>query len=504
MSNLNNDFYEKGINLHINSWEKHWDNAEIVIYGDKYAQKSVNYALYHLISSGEFSGNFTSIPARNLSGESYQGHIFWDTEIYMLPFYIFTEPDVARSLLMYRYNALDGAKINAIEQDFEGASFAWESTDSGLEMAPTEAISPFGHVINIFTSEYEHHISPDIAYAVWQYWTVTQDKDFMLDYGSEIIFETARFCKSLLSQGEDGLYHIYEVIGPDEYHELIHDNAYTNIMVRYNLEIAVKLFEWLKKNHKSSLENLKNKISLVEAEIKNWTEIKDKIFISNISDKNIYEQFNGFFDLEYIDVKSYENRTAPMDVILGREKTKKSQVIKQPDVLMFLFLLANQFPQDVIRANYDYYEPRTGHGSSLSPGIHSLLAARLDKSEEAYHYFKQSTEVDLYNGMGNASGGIHMANMGSIWMAVVMGFAGMYICDRGLIFDPHLPENWEKLEFPIIWRSQRVSVTLKKEEMVFDIKGDQKVNISAGFNNWKELKPNKRYLASKLEKWCWK
>ncbi|OGI23424.1 MAG: hypothetical protein A2287_02520 [Candidatus Melainabacteria bacterium RIFOXYA12_FULL_32_12] len=498
------NFYVSVQESHIQSWDKHWDNINLTISGDSHSQKCVNFAIYHLINSGKYSGNYTSIPARNLSGEAYKGHIFWDTEIYMLPFFTFTDPSVAKDLLMYRYNTLPGARKNAKNEGVKGASFAWESTDSGIEEAPTEAISPFGQVINIYTSEYENHISPDIAYAIWQYWQVTGDDEFLVNYGSEIVFETARFCESLLSENEDGYYHIYDVVGPDEYHELVDDNAYTNIIVQNNFDIALKLSKLLNNQYKDEYEKLKKKISLQDKELELWSGIKDKIYINFDPESKLYEQFAGYFDLEYINVKDYKDRTTPMDVILGRERTRNSQVIKQPDVLMFLYLLADKFPQDIVEANYDFYEPRTGHGSSLSPSIYSAVAARLGKIDQAYNYFKQAAEVDLYNNMGNASGGIHMAAMGGVWQAIVMGFAGMYIYDEGLMLDPHLPDHWENLEFSIYWHGQKVNLQINKDKIILEIIGDKKVNISVGFDNWRELDPNNTYSAHKVHKWCWR
>ena len=499
------DLYTSFQESHIQCWNNHWNNANLIITGDSHAQKCINFAMYHLINSGKYSGNYISIPARNLSGEAYKGHIFWDTEIYMLPFFILTYPQIARQLLMYRYNTLLGARKNAELEGYKGASFAWESTDNGLEVAPTEVISPFGEIINIFTSEYEHHISPDIAYAIWQYWQVTGDDDFLINFGSEIIFETARFCESLLEQAEDGYYHMYNLVGPDEYHELVDDNAYTNIIVQYNFEIALKSAELMKTKYKDKYEKLQETIRLEDKELEFWSEIKDKIYIKQDPETKVYEQFTGYFDLEFINIHEYdENRITPMDVILGRERTRESQVIKQPDVIMFLYLIANKFSKETIEANYDFYEPRTGHGSSLSPSIHSIVAARLGKMDQAYKYFKQAAEIDLYNNMGNASGGIHMAAMGGLWQAIVMGFGGMYIYDQGLMFDPHVPDQWEGLEFSVYWHKQKVNLKIKKEEITIEITGNKAVNLSIGPDNWKKLEPDNKYSAYKTHKWFWR
>lgn len=500
---VSESFFQSRYDAHVQRWEERWKESGIIITGNEKAQLWVNFALYHLINAGEFSGNQTSIGARGLTGTSYQGHVFWDTEMYLLPFYLFTAPEVAKALLLYRYNTLDGARENARREGHKGSCFAWESTDSGLEMSPVERISPYGQIIPNFTSFYEIHITPDIAYAVWQHWIVTQDIDFLLNYGAEIILEAARFCEFFFRREADGLYHIKDVVGPDEYHERIDDNAYTNFMAGHNLDIALKVIEMLNENYLDGLLKVKSKINLQEEEIEKWKEIKNKIYSGYDPETKIYEQFKGYFDLEYIDLKSYEPRKAPMDMLLG-ERTKRTQVAKQADVLMLQFLLLEKFSKEVIEANYNYYEPRTSHGSSLSPSIHSAVAARLGKSEEAYKYFIKNAEIDLNDNFGNAAGGIHIASIGGTWMSVVMGFAGMYIYEEGLLFEPHLPEGWGKVEIPIQWRNQKINIQLEKNEIKFEITGNKSVNISIGQQNWKSLMPGNTYPGYRESDHLWK
>ncbi len=438
---------------HEEKWEKRWGESSIIIRGNDYDQKLVNFATYHLINSGEFSGNDCSIPARNLSGVAYKGHVFWDTEMYLLPFYILTCPEIAKALLMYRYNTLEGARQNAKNEGFKGASYAWESTDNGLEAAPVAAILPNGEVIPILSGKYENHISPDIAYTVWKYWEATGDDDFLLNYGAEIIFETARFCESLLTEEDDGLYHINSVIGPDEYHEMIDDNAYTNYLVMNNFDVAIKT---------------KGKLNIDDEEKNDWKNYRDKIYSGFNPKTGLYEQFKGFYNLEYIDIEEYEPRTAPMDVILGREKTAKTQVIKQPDVLMFMFLFGEQFSKEDLAVNYDFYEKRCGHGSSLSPGIHSIIAARCGKNDDAYRYFLKNAKIDIGDEFGNATGGIHIGSLGAVWMSVVMGFAGLCFDESGFRLKPDLPEEWDCIEFSIYWRGERKNIYADRENFLIN------------------------------------
>jgi len=504
LSKLNENLYTKSLQHHVKAWITRWKESHVVVYGDSDAQRWINFALYHLITSGEFSGNYSSIPARTLTGEAYKGHIFWDTEMYLVPFFIFTKPLIAKALLLYRYNTLSGALENAKKEGYRGACYAWESTDTGIEMAPPFASLPDGQIIRIFSGKYENHISSDIAYAAWQYWIITHDEEFLLNHGAEIIFQTARFSRSLMIQGSDEYYHINNVVGPDEYHPLVDDNAYTNLMVQFNLETALKIVDILKNNYISQYEIICKKINLTDAEIEDWSKTNDRIYLSVNNETNIYEQFKGYFDLEFVNLKDYEPRIAPMDIILGRDKIENTQIIKQADVVMFLFLLANKFSREVIETNYNYYDIRTGHGSSLSPGIYSLVAARLGKTETAYRYFKQNATIDLDNNMGNASLGIHIASMGATWMTVTMGFGGMYIYERGLMFDPHLPDQWDELEFTVNWRKQIIQVQITKTEISFNISGTENIFISAGVDNWKSLSPEIRYTAYLKQKWHWK
>jgi kojibiose phosphorylase len=504
LSKLEGDIYTKCWQPHITTWVNLWKDVHIVVSDDTESQRLINFALYHLITSGEFSGNFSSIPARTLTGEAYKGHIFWDTEMYLLPFYIFNRPEIAKALLLYRYNTLPGALENARKENYKGACYAWESTDSGLEMAPSQVILPDEQVIKIYSGKYENHISPDIAYMAWQYWLATHDEEFLVNHGAEMIFQTVRFCRSLLIYGDDKYYHINQVIGPDEYHELVNDNTYMNLMVQYNFEIAIKIIQILKSNFSSQYEILYKKLGLSDEEIKDWLDIKDKIFIGYNPNTKLYEQFKGYFDLEYVDLQQFEPRTAPMDLVLGREKIRKTQIIKQADVIMFLFLLANSISADVVETNYNYYEPRTSHGSSLSPGIHSIVAARLGKTEDAFKYFKQNAGIDLNNKMGNASGGIHIASMGAAWMSIVMGFAGMQVFEQGLLFDPKLPEEWNRLEFSIKWRKNKVNIEITNKTVKFLITGKEPIFISLGDKNWQNLYPKVPYMGYFDQKWKWK
>lgn len=466
------------IDAHITEWKRLWDQSYIEICGNKDAQRWVNFTIYHLLIAGRYSGEKYSISARSFTGTSYKGHIFWDTEIYLLPFYLYTNPSIAKNLLMYRYNTLDGARKNAKMEGREGACYAWESTDDGIEATPLNVLTPSGEVITIYSGLYENHISSDIAYAVWNYYCATDDLDFLLRYGAEIIFETAKFCVSLCEKKEDGLYHIDRVEGPDEYHELVDDNTFTNVMTRHNFRIAIKAKDILAEYYPHELDLLLDKIDLNREVFPDWDEISTNIYISQDSLTQVFEQFNGYFKLENIDLEQFEPRTVAMDILLGREKTTNSQVIKQPDVLMFLFLLKTQFTKEELLANYEYYEPKTGHGSSLSPSIHSILASWLGKKDEAYSYFQKNAGIDLGPELGTAASGIHIAAHGGVWMSVVFGFAGVWFSDDILNISPSLPKEIGSLNFSLTWKRQVINFNLNHSMVRIENTGDKPVKAS--------------------------
>jgi len=489
---------EQVLHEHERAWAERWDRADVKVEGPVDDQRALRFALYHLISSANPEDEHVSIGARGLTGESYKGHVFWDTEIFMLPFFIFTHPPSARALLMYRYHTLDGARHKAARLGYRGALYAWESADTGEEVTPPTVIGPDGTVIPILCGVQEQHISADVAYAVWQYWQATLDESFLLEAGAEIILETARFWSSRARLEADGRYHINEVIGPDEYHEGVDDNAYTNVMAQWNIERGLEVADLLRQRWPGRWRDLATQLKLEEPELAEWSKVKDGLVTNLDPETGLIEQFRGFFGLEYVDIKALEPRTVPVDIVLGRERTRASQVVKQADVVMLIYLLWDRFPPSVREANFRYYEPRTGHGSSLSPAVHAAVAARLGDTELAAAFFRQTAEIDLANNMGNASGGVHMAAQGGLWQAAVMGFAGMHMHEDRLDFDPHLPAAWKSLEFPLQWRGRQFRVRIAREPQTVEVllEQGQPMLVSVQEGSPFVLQPGIRYLCT--------
>ncbi len=490
---------------HICRWDGLWRQTDIVVEGDSFAQKALRFAVYHLSSAANPETDRASIGARALTGPGYKGHVFWDTEIYMFPFFVLTQPEAARALLMYRYRTLPAARLNARKLGYRGALYAWESADTGEETTPAFALAADGTVIPILTGQLEAHISADIAYAVWQYWQATGDDEFFRRAGAEILVETARFWASRCRRGPDGLYHIYRVIGPDEYHEAVDDNAYTNVMAQWNLERAAEAVYILQQRWPEDWRRLFKELNLDFAEPQEWAQIAARMYTGFDPKTGLFEQFRGYFGLEEIDLSAYRDRKVPMDVLLGAERVRRSKVIKQPDVVLLIYLLWDRFPPEVRRANFDYYERWTGHGSSLSLPIHAAVAARLGYTEKALAYFRQAAEVDLADRMGNVAAGVHAGALGGLWQAAAFGFLGLRLTSGGLAFAPKLPAAWTRLETSLRWLGRRLDLTAGREPRRLRVRLEGQDPVDVPLKPWEELllTPGGRYLLGRTDGISW-
>jgi kojibiose phosphorylase len=417
----------------------------------------------------------------------------------MVPFYTFTHPASARALLMYRYHTLPGARKKAQEYNCRGAMYPWESADTGEETTPRFVIGPDGKVINVLNGEMEIHITADVAYAVWQYWQATGDDEFFRQAGAEIMLETARLWATRGQMEEDGFYHIRHVIGPDEYHEDVDDSAFTNLMANWNMKRAAETAEVMRRRWPERWRDLAGRLAISAEEVASWLRLADAIYTGFDPKTGLFEQFRGYYGKEPVDLKAYEPRHTAMDVILGHERIQATNVVKQADVVMAMYLLWDQFSPEVREANFRYYEPRTGHGSSLSPSIHALLTARFGDMVLAESYLRQASEIDLGNNMGNAAGGVHAAAIGGLWQAVVFGFAGVQMHADGLSFDPHLLPHWRRLAFPLVYRGSRLRVVVEPENLRVDVEdGRDTLRISCDHHEV-QAHPHGRYVAERTD-----
>lgn len=461
--------FEAAFAAHAAHWDGIWRRADIAVPGRPATEQALRFQAYHLCSTADHDPR-VSIGARALSGRAYEGHVFWDVEIFMLPFYLHTLPDVARCLLLYRYHTLDGARRQAQRLGFRGACYAWESTVSGDDVTPKSILlKTTGKEIPIFTGDQQIHVTADVAYGVWRYFDATQDGEFLRDAGVEILIETARFWASRVVE-EGGAFHIRGVVGPDEYHHSVNDNAYTNWMARFNLEKAQWAVAWMQREHRPAWDALADKLAFDAAEPQAWGAVARQLFVPSPNAEGVIEQFEGFFDLGDYPLPKEERFKAPLSRLFDWDKINRLKIIKQADVLMLPHLFPDAFPREVVAANYHYYEPMTDHGSSLSPAIHAAIAARLGLHEDAERYWRQSLWLDLSNVMGNSVLGVHAACMGGTWQALVFGFLGVRFTDDGPVPDPaaasRLPARWSEVALQLAWRGRLFPIQVARSEEV--------------------------------------
>jgi kojibiose phosphorylase len=465
------------------AWEREWEVCNVTIEGDDEADLALRYNLFQLLIAAPRHDDRVSIPAKTLSGFGYRGHVFWDTDIFVIPFFAYTRPRIARNLLLYRHHTLPGARRKAQANGYEGAMFAWESADTGDETTPRWGYASDGEPVRIWCGDIEHHISADVAYAMHQYWRVTGDDDFMRDYGTEIVLDTARFWGSRVEwNGARGRYEINDVIGPDEYHEHVDNNVFTNRMARWNLETALETLAWLRREFPEKAAELEAHLDLTPERLAHWAGVIGGLHIAHDPETGLMEQFDRFFDLADIDLADYESRRHSMQAELGIEGLQSYQVLKQPDVLMLLYLLEDRYDQETLRVNWDYYTPRNRYdqetlrvnwdyytprtdltyGSSLGPAIHALLAARLGQPEAAHEFFVRTAWTDLKDTRGNTAHGIHAALAGGLWQAVIFGFAGLELNGEGYTVNPQLPAHWKRLSFSFFHRGEKIDLALSR------------------------------------------
>lgn len=455
---------------HRERWASRWADCDVVVEGDDVLQQSIRFALFHLHGAA-WDGDEAAVGARGLTGHAYHGHVFWDADVFVLPFLAATRPRAARAMLEYRVRRLPAALVAARAAGYEGARFPWESAHGGEDVTPPSAHDRGGRVVPIRTGRLEEHIVADVAWAAAWYADWTGDEAFAAGPGCELLVETARYWASRIRTERDGSAHIFGVIGPDEYHEPVDDNAYTNVMARWNLRRAASVV----RDDDDSTER------------RRWLELADALVDGYDSDSALYEQFAGFNQLEPLVIKEVApRRPVSADLLLGRERVQQSQVVKQPDVLMAHHLVPDEMVPGSLEPNLRFYEPRTAHGSSLSPGIHAALFARARDHRNALEALRIAARIDLDDLTATTGGGLHFGALGSVWQAFALGFAGMRPNRDGVLtLDPRLPAEWSAFEMSVVFRGRRVR--LRKERGIATVSSDAPVRVRVG--EW-ELEPS--------------
>ena len=455
IDNFSIDLYSKYKEDHFNNFENKWKQSDVIIKGNEEAQFAIRYSIYHLLILGNEKYE-TSIPARGVSGETYKGAIFWDTEIFLLPFFTLTNPNVAKKLLKYRINTLEGALNKAKEYGYEGAFYAWESQEYGQDACSKYNVTDplTNEPIRTYFNEKQIHISFDISYALFQYINATLDESILDEKCFNMLIEIANFAISY-SKKIDDKYHVLDVIGPDEYHERVDDNAFTNYLINYVIKNTIKYLR--KYNYKKEL-------------IEKYQDYLDNLYLPKINENNLIEQFNGYFNLEDTTIEIVRSRLRhPLDY-WGTENgvAYPTRIIKQADVITLLVLLNEEFNYDIKKANFDFYYPYTEHGSSLSSSMYSILASELNYNDIAYDMFMKSATIDLGTNQKMFAGGIyiggtHPASNGGSYLSLLFGISGLKFKDNEIILNPHLPSKIKGLEFKIIYRNKKYLINVYED-----------------------------------------
>jgi beta-phosphoglucomutase len=501
LDRVGNGDFDALLALSASSWSREWALSDVIIEGDPEAQLAIRFSLYHLLISAPRNDEQVSIGAKGLVGFGYRGHVFWDTETFMLPFFNHVHPEIARNLLSYRYHRLGGARRKAVAHGLAGAQFPWESAETGDEVTPTFLPDWTGReLVRIWTGDIAIHISAEIAHAILTYWRTTGDDDFLLERGAEVILESARFWVSRAEwKDEWNRYEFSDVLGPDENHEHVNNNAFTNYLAAWHLRAAAEIGEWLNQTSPARARHLLGTEAEADSTLATFRQVADKIYLGRDKASGVIEQFSGYFELLPIDLDAYADRTRSMQDVLGMTGVQKTQVIKQPDVLMVAAILPEAFTPEELIANYDYYTPRTdhAHGSSLGPGIHALLAARLGRVAEAYEHFLRAARVDLADIRLNTEWGIHAASAGALWQAIAFGFAGLAFDGDRVTTSPNLPAHWRRLAFRVVHRGRSVEIDLRPADrqdspsrvrgLIFDLDGVITNTSEAHYLAWQRL-----------------
>lgn len=448
---------------HRAAWARRWADADVVVGGDLQSQVAVRFALFHLLSCGPDDGE-AAVGARGLTGDAYSGHVFWDTDVFVLPVLAAVAPRAARTMLEYRIRRLPAARAAARSLGMEGARFPWESAATGEDVTPLYTVGRDGERIPIRTGRYEEHIVADVAWAANCYAEWSGDAAFLAGPGRDLLVETARYWASRIQLDGTGRGHLFSTMGPDEYHEVVDDNAFTNVMARWNLRRAADLLG----------------PDDVSGEGSTWRALAAALVDGWVPEKRVYEQFAGYFDLEPLLMSQVAAPPVSVDVLLGPERVAGSQLIKQADVLMLHHLVPGEVRPGSLQTCLAYYEPRTAHGSSLSPAVHASLLARAGRPDPALDLFRLACRLDFDDITGTTSGGLHFATMGGVWQAVAYGFMGLRALPGVLGVDPHLPSAWSSLTVRLRFAGDQVEVRAGGDSVEVGCEAPLRVQVGAG------------------------
>lgn len=442
--------------------DNYWKNCEVTIENDEESHIATQFGLYQLLQSVG-KDLYSNVAPKGLSGEGYEGHFFWDTEMYIQPFFTITNPEISKRLIEYRYTTLPWAKENAkIMGHKRGALYPWR-TIMGKECS---GYFPAGSA--------QYHINGAIAYSIILYYLATKDLYFIREKGAEIMFETARLWLDV-GHYYKGKFHINNVTGPDEYTCIVNNNYYTNVLARYHLNWVVKFYNLLKDKGETppSIQNS----GITPDEILEFEKAADNMYLPYDEVLKINPQDDSFLQKSVLSPESIPPEKYPLFLHFHPLHLYRHQICKQPDTIMAHFLLEDAQSEETMRNSYQYYEKITTHDSSLSSPIFSIMASRLDMHKKAFEYFQKSVNIDLGDLYHNTKDGLHIASMGGNFMSIVYGFGGFRLKENGIFFSPVLPEKWTNYRFEVVYEGSRINICVRKEQCVFILESGSPKNI---------------------------
>jgi len=447
-------------------WSHVWESADIVIDGDEHNQQGIRFCIFQLFQTFHGALKGANIGAKGLTGEAYNGNAFWDTETYCLPFYLFQNKEAAKNLLYFRYATLEEAKNRAADLDCKGAFYPI-ATISGKECC------------NLWQhASLQLQASTAVAYGIWIYEKLTGDKEFLAQAGLEMLIEISRMLATRGAfNGDHTRYGYYCVMGPDEFQMMVNHNCYTNYMGKFTLDYTLKVMAQMEESDPESLKAVLNKVDFKPEEKDLFKDIIECMYIPKDESTGIYEQHQGYFDLPHVEVDDIPMEEFPLYSHWSYDRIYRNDMIKQPDVLMLMLLFNSQFGVDELKANYEFYEPRCIHESSLSPSVHSILACQLGKMEQATDFFAFATRMDLDNYNRNTREGLHTTSIAAAWMNIVFGFGGLRCDGDGLSLSPSIPKDWKGYSFRVVYKDTVIVAKISQDKVQLSTLHGEKVAI---------------------------
>ena len=452
------------------AWAKKWQQSDIQIEGDVAAQQGIRFNIFQLNQTYTGEDARLNIGPKGFTGEKYGGSTYWDTEAYCLPFYLATaDQKVSKNLLKYRYNHLQRAIENAEKLGFKDGAALYPMVTMNGEECHNEWEITFEEI----------HRNGAIAYAIHDYIRHTGDKEYLVDYGTEVLIGIARFWAQRFHFSERRQkYVIHGVTGPNEYENNVNNNWYTNFVASWCMKYCVGAIFYMKEKAPEKWKALEEKIKFYEhSETGEWKKICDNVYLPFDEELGVFIQHDGFLDKELIKVEDLPEEDRPLNQKWSWDRILRSCFIKQADVLQGLYFFEEMFDEETHRKNFEFYEPMTVHESSLSPCVHSILAAKLGMKEKAYEMYLRTARLDLDDYNNDTEDGLHITSMAGTWMAVVKGFGGMRVLGEQLIFNPTLPDEWESFSFKIIFKKRLLKVSVKQEEIFIENMSEDSVHL---------------------------